>query len=262
MGSFGKFYLPVLLHCHAHKIPGNTFDLSLQHYRTASFDAILYQLIRITEKVPIAMTEEKKEAVQRAVRNARDYNMPRSTDYSYDNSWSSSMDDGCIDPEAMVEMRDHSCKEMQKIKVGDELRVGKVQYILRVHFRSDVVLYCGLTGSHPMLSDYMNERHFVVERKWGRMKNIYLPKHLMKTCSGGCVLYDVVTEGRMAMIVNNHTVATLGMACDPLNHPYYGTEKVVEEIAARAVDGIVDAYEEDFRYDPNGFISTIFKPMR
>lgn len=168
--------------------------------------------------------------------------------YSY-----SSSDDGCIDPRAKVEML-YSNKyipvQLCNLQLGDILREGKIKWILHIYdlnHGNPFLIYNELTGSHPVQDPNEN---------WIKAKR-YPNANIQQIES---VVYDIVMENLTAssIKVNGINTAVAVFPIPGMIHPYWGWEKVRENLCARYPDGgFVDIQAKNFKYT-NGLVSSLF----
>ena len=248
--NFGKFYIRCILHCHKFKIPGNAFDLSLQHYQTTEYNKVYSCLIGEAEKINFVAFRSKQN-VRGIVSQQCSAQVSRTISY-VDNYRHSSYDwdDGCIEGDALILLKNGS-KKMSELLVGDELIQGTVKWIIRiknVNKSKTFNTYNGMTGSHPICENGI----------WKSAKNHSNP--IVKEMSGDTIVYDVVLSERdiSHMIVNNIQVAVVGYAVPGMIHPYWGSSKVINDIEIRYPNGgIIDVDGNNFVIT-DGLVSSIF----
>lgn len=247
--NFGKYYLLHALHCHKYLIPGNSFDPSLRHYRTAEYNTIYEQIAGIPNKIEFVAFMASEEQRDAASQYAAQF-VSQSMTY-IDSYHPSSTDEGCIGPDEMVLVRQGMYwieKKMEDVKPGEYLLSGKIKWIIRVanlNNGNPIPLYNGVTGSHPVYNgkEWIKAKHQVARVAYTRD-----------------VVYDVVMEDPTigSMKVNDIQVAVVGFAVPNMVHPYWGTQKVIDDIRMRYPDGgFVDVDARNFKYT-NGTVSSLF----
>jgi len=246
--TFGKFYLPCILECHEYKYPGNSFDPSLKNYRTKEYNEIFEKIASIPSSIEFVafMKPVEHQAAASVASSAVVQQSYQSADtYSY----SSSDNDGCIEPDAKITMRDGTTKKMCDVRPGDLLETGsRIKWIIRIsnlNHGNLIPLYNGLTGSHP-----------VYHKGWTKAK--YYPDAKITYTTG--IVYDVILEDPKvsSMEVNGINAAVVGFPIPNMIHPYWGSSKVVEDVQSRYPDGgFVDIDAKQFGFT-NGLVSSLF----
>ncbi len=242
--TFGRFYLPCISDSHQFKRPGNLFDISLKNYRTKEYEEIYEKIADIPEK--IKFVSFMTSGAQREIVSAAASAVVQQSFQTADTYYSSSDNDGCIGPDALVDG-----VPMKDVLPGNRLNSGDlIKYIIRVrnlNRGNPITLYNGMTGSHP-----------VQDRDGNWIKAKYYP-HAEVTYTTN-VVYDVILEDPMAssMRVNDIAVAVAGYPVPEMIHPYWGTSKILDDVKKRYPDGgFVDVDGKDFQFT-NGVVSSLF----
>lgn len=247
--TFGKFYLLCILHCHKYRIPGNAFDPSLKHYRTKEYNEIFGEIASIPSGVKFVsfMTQGIQQAVVSAASAAV---VQKTFQYVDTYSYTSSSDDGCIGPDAEIILDDYSTILMKNLKPDMILEDGKVKWIIRIsnlNHGNPITLYNGVTGSHPVYDG----------KEWIKAK--YYPNAEVTQTTD--VVYDVILEdpNAAAIEVNGFVVAAVvGYPVPGMVHPYWGSNKVLDEVRDRYPNGgFVDVDAKNFTFT-NGIVSSLW----
>ena len=250
--TFGKFYLKCILHCHKHKIPGNAFDLSLQHYRTEEYEKVYSYLsgeaekiefvaFRASQNVRAQVSQQSRARVTKTIQYVDTY---RSSSYSDDN-------DGCIEGNAIISLK-NGTKLMKDLQPGDELVEGKVKWIIQIknlNQGKSFNTYNGLTKSHPVCENGV----------WKPAEKY--SNALVKIMRGDDIVYDVVLDDRKVghMLVNGIQTAVVGYPVPGMVHPYWGSSKILCDIEQRCPGGgVVNVDGRNFTIT-NGLVSNIFQ---
>jgi hypothetical protein len=245
--AFGRFYLPCILHCHKYLIPGNAFDPSLKHYRTPEYQEIFEQIADVPMTVDFVafMTQDSQQAIAAATVTQKSFQYMDS--YSYSPS-----DDGCIGPDALIQVLQcgFATIPMKKVEPWASLEQGRIKWILRIknlNHGNPIVLYNGLTPSHPVQ---------LQDGTWTKAK--YYPD--AKVTQTTDIVYDVILEDSTvgSMKVDGVDAAVVGYPVPGMVHPYWGSQKVIEDVQSRYPDGgFVDVDAEQFQFT-NGLVSSLF----
>jgi hypothetical protein len=236
--NFGRFYIRCILHCHKYKIPGNAFDVSLKHYKTNEYNEIYNILSGKADSIPfVSFTESiQKRANQSAIANKKVLKTVKYVDcYS-----TSTDDDGCIDENALIQMKMGS-KKVKDLKIFDEVSTGIVKWIIKI--------YNGLTKNHPV---YINDQ-------WIPAKQ--LPNAIITVNTVKDVVYDIVLSSQdiSHVIINDINTAVVGYPIPGMIHPYWGSNIIIEQLKEIAPNGgLVEVNGKDF-IKRNGIIENIFK---
>lgn len=260
---FGRFYLQCIAHCHQHKIPGNSFDVSLRHYRTPEYKQLYDKIADVPMTIPFVPfmsstyqsarasgnTQAQTQAAaasQKLVQQAFSYTNYADTCYSY----SSPGDDGCIGPDADVHCQNGVVK-MRDLVPGDRLASGsRVKWIIRVknlYCGNPFPLYNGLTGSHPV-----------------KCGDVWMPAKCVPGAQVTLVnetVYDVILDdlSQDSMDVNSVKAAVVGYPVPGMVHPYWGSARAVDDVKSRLPDGgVIEVDAANFKYDAAGLVSSIF----
>ena len=160
--SFGKYYLPVIFHDHMFLIPGNAFDRTLKHYRTEAYQKVFLQIASIPINIEFVsfMTTEKVQRDVASVAASKVMNQAFQYSDSYSRS-DSGYDDGCISPEAQIEIVKKNGEvmvvPMKDVLPGDQLKHGgTIKWIVRIsnlNHGKPIPLFNDLTPSHPVCQD-------------------------------------------------------------------------------------------------------------
>lgn len=262
--AFGKFYLPCILHCHKYLIPGNSFDVSLKHYRTKEYEDIYNEIAGIPNSIPfVAFMAPEQDRERASQASAGLINRAVSYSDSYSSYTYSSSDDGCIGPDAQINIfYDNKSfpRTMKAIVPGDIIEGPsgekcKIKYIICVHnlnHGNPILLYNGLTGSHPVQDIFGN---------WIKAK--HQENAIITLLSGQGVVYDVILEDPNvgSMRVNGIGAAVVGYPVPGMVHPYWGSRRVVEDVmtcsSAGPNGGFVNVDAKEFGYT-NGLVSSLF----
>jgi uncharacterized protein YegL len=251
--NFGKFYLLCILHCHKYLIPGNTFDPSLKHYRTPEYAEIFDKILDVPSNVEFVsfMTVGSQQAAVSAAASAV---VQRAIQYvdTYTPSYSSS-DDGCIGPDEKITVRwgnYFTTIPMKEIMPDTNLGRSRIKWIIRIrdlNHGNEIPLYNGLTPSHPVRGP---------DGRWIKAKHYPGAKMTQSTD----IVYDVILDDPTvgSMKVNGIDVAVVGHPVPGMVHPYWGSQKVVEDVRSRYPDGgFVDVDAKQFQFT-NGLVSSLF----
>lgn len=259
--DFGKFYIPTVINAHQKRIPLNTFDVSFKHYMTPEFNAIMKTLLALPQPPFVTLTAaEDKQAAASALTNATS-RAAVSYDqggYTYDDN----DNDGCIVANTWVQTGPTTYRQAFALSVGDLIRVDETSYqpITHIVVIEDlgrgkfVMTYNGLTPSHPVQ---------MPDGSWGLARDYPLTKvaHTMDT------LYDFVTAGSTGKMYIRPPLegfwetgkyvdmaqppivcATLGVSQVGVEHPYYGTQKVIDDIKSKVGEtGVLHVQGKDIR---------------
>lgn len=257
--NFGKFYLLCIAHCHKNLVPGNGFDPSLKHYRTAEYTRIFEQIADIPIGIPFVSFMTRSSVAARAAASASASSSVNASFRYVDSYPSSSSDDGCIGPNELVAVR--TCglyvpTPMKQVVPGDDVLVGsgsftKIKWIIRISNLNTegepVQLINGLTRSHPIRAN----------GRW--IKAGAHPDRAVITTTMDRV-YDVILEDPSipSIKVNGIDAAVAGYPIPGMMHPYWGSRKVVEDVYLRYPDGgFVDVDATHFKHK-NGLVSSLF----
>lgn len=245
--NFGKFYLKCILHCHKYKIVGNAFDVSVQHYKTEEYQQIYSRLSGKAENIEyVAFTQPAHVRNQTSAESTA--KITKTIKYVDTYSGSSSMDDGCISPDAVITMKD-GVKLMKDLKVGDITSTGTVKWIICITDLNGGMpfeMYNGLSKNHPVCID----GYWIPASK-------QLNSHIFTTTD---VVYDIVLEETNVdhILVNNIKVAAVGYPIPGMIHPYWGSNKVIEDLETHYPgDGYVSVNSSNFKYK-NGLLVSLF----
>ena len=250
--DFGKFYIKCLLHCHKHKIPGNAFDLSLQHYKTPEYEKVYSCLAGEAEKITFVafradanvreqVSQQSRARVKQTIRYVDNY---RSTSSCDDN-------DGCITGESIVDLKNGLVTQMKNIRIGEQLEGGTVKWIIRIKNLNNgkpFKAYNGLTRSHPVQENGV----------WKPASKLTGAK--VTEVAGNEIVYDVVLAERDApnIIVNGLKTAVVGYPVPGMVHPYWGSNKVLDDLERVCPGGgFVDVDGKNFK-ETDGLVSSIF----
>lgn len=246
--TFGKFYLPCISHSHRHLIPGNSFDVSLKHYRTQEYNEVFDKIASVPMSVEfvafMTLGVQQRAAAATVVQKSFQY----MDTYSY-----SSSDDGCIGPDAVIHVKYHGKlvpSPMEYVIPGAHLAQGQIKWIIRIsnlNHGNPIPLYNGLTGSHPVQ---------LANGIWTKAR-YYPDAHVTTTTD---IVYDVILDDPSvgSMTVNGIDAAVVGYPVPEMVHPYWGSQKVVEDVKARYPEGgFVDVDAKQFKFT-NGVVSSLF----
>ena len=268
--TYGKFFLPCAINAHRRKIPFNSYDASLVHYQTPEYQETYLKILDSCKDITYESIEQQQAlssgnyaaanyyasnsaSQNRAVSNAY------SSAYNYSTYVSSSDNDGCIAPDAVVTTPD-KLTTMNLLKPGDLVATDlkgnydEILYIVKIENlcgTEPIKTYNGLTPHHPV---HLKDSWIFAEDACEQEQARYYP--------ADTVVYDVVLKTSGTMVVNGCVVACLGYPVPNLVHPYYGTEKVVKEIAERATNGIVTTKGSNILHDAQGLVVTLFRNQK
>lgn len=261
--NFGRFYLICIAHCHKHLIPGNAFDPSLKRYRPLGYSEVFAQIADIPMDVPfVAYMTRHSEAARAAASASASVSVASS--YRYVDSYpsSSASDEGCIGADELVSVYKHGFASavpiqipMKHVMPGDVLdyQNSKAKWIIRISNLNNgkpVALHNGLTRSHPVCVNghWINAADYQPAAATSKM-----------TFTTGRV-YDVILDNLDAasMKVNGIDVAVAGYPVPGMVHPYWGSQKVIQDVQARYPDGgFVDVDAAHFQHT-DGLVSSLF----
>jgi len=264
--NFGRFYLICILHCHKYLIPGNGFDPSPKHYRTPAYSGVFARIAHIPTGVPFVAYMTRSSPAARASASASASSVVMRS-FSYVDSYTSSggSDEGCIGADEMVGVYKHGFGfaavpiPMKHVMPGDVVGIGfaRVKWIIRISNLGGsngkpVTLHNGLTASHPVCAN----GHWI---KAANHESGTAAKTNVTTTTDK--VYDVILDDPSVpwIKVNGLNVAVAGYPVPGMVHPYWGSQRVVEDVQSRYPDGgFVDVDASDFQYTDDGLVSSLF----
>ena len=208
--KWGRHYIPSVIKAHAYQQCNNFKDCGVQIYGGALFHSIRDIADEVFCKLPPPEPSIKSYSVSRAAQ-------PTSMSSYYDPTG------GCFGGNSLVHMQ-NGYKLVSQVRKGDTLhngaRVVCVVKTIVTKGQKPMVNINGLaiTNWHPILIN--NEWVFPVEHFGSQLVDIGM-------------VYNFVLDKHHIITINNIKCCTLGhgfMDNNVISHPYYGTNKIIEDL--------------------------------
>jgi len=250
--SWGAHYLRSF--CFAHKLEQcmNFKAPSMKFYRSPHFDDIVGKLTDIFCDLPPPI--------------------PTGGYYSHSNgsaiNMSSIMDsnNGCILSSCLVKLESGELRKISDLKKGDILENGsKVVCLIKSKYSSHMVKLNDLviTPYHPII--YKDKWRFPIDILDENMRKtdeeIKNPNFCLIESSKERTVCNLVLDAQHKACVEGFECVTLGhgLMDETVRHPYYGSDRVIEELKALNgwEEGLINLDDFKVQRDENGLVATI-----
>jgi hypothetical protein len=244
--GWGKHYLLSLRRSYQIEQTNNFKDFGVQHFGGKLFNKILDEADEIFTKMPSPKPTNKYSNTIVTPVNMATFNS------RYNNS--------CFHGSSIVTMGDNSEKKVEDIIKGDIVKLGNDNTSI-----IECVIKTIFTTNYDNLITLNNSLHLTpyhpinIGGKW------YFPKDLpFAKCILECnAIYSFVLNDRgngSGILIGNIECATLGhgLTEDVINHPFFGTEKVIYNLKESTYnDGLVIVKENSLERDLNDLVNRI-----
>lgn len=238
---WGRHYLLSLMGAYTNEICNNFKDKGILNFKSPIFDRLCDKVSTVFEAIPPPKPDIVKRQPPVRTRGGGVYFAEQSVSRSPLRSMSvyNNAGGGCCIGSSGVLMANKTIKQIKDLKKGDlvytcdpnnvdENVISPIECLVFTKSYNEEELLSTISNKATNLS--LTPYHPVINNKnyqWTFPISLNAPK--IRKCEG---VYNVVVQNRFPIIVQGFTYATLGhgITGDVIGHPFFGTEKVINDL--------------------------------